>query len=201
LRNPGWQNRIAEHTAWFFATGLACGSAYALYTETLNFAPAIAGVTGNVTLVGTAFACVKETTRLVRQKDDFVNSLTGGAVVGSACATAWRGRPYSPAGALVFGLAAGGVHFLLDDDNTEWMSRMVGFKVLKKADGAVDWVTPDWFPVKRVSDEALESNEIEFQMRVAAVLDGRVDAREADRVREEYRRRREAERTRKGIAR
>lgn len=77
LRNPGWQERIAEHTFCSFAAGLASGAGYALYTESLDFAPAIAAVAGNVTVVGTAFACVKETTRLVRQKDDWVNSATG----------------------------------------------------------------------------------------------------------------------------
>ena len=54
----------------------------------LTFTPAIAAVAGNVTLVGASFACAKEATRLVRQKDDWVNSFTGGALVGSACATA-----------------------------------------------------------------------------------------------------------------
>ena len=159
-------------------------------------APAIAAVAG-VTLVGCSFACAREVTRLVRQKDDWVNSLTGGAVVGSACATAWRGRPYSPAGAAVFGAAAGGAHFLLDPANTEWLCTQVGFKSVPKADGGVDWVTPAWFPVKRVSDAELDANEIEFQMRVAAVLDGRVDAKEAERVRAEYARRRERDRARR----
>ena len=68
---------------------------------------------------------------------------------------------------------------------------------MRKRDGGVDWVTPAWFPVKRVSDEELEANEIEFQMRVAAVLDGRVDAKEAERVRAEYKRRREREKARR----
>ena len=197
LRNPGWRERVAEHTAWSFAAGLASGAGYALYTESIDFAPAIAAVAGNVTLVGCSFACAREVTRLVRQKDDWVNSLTGGAVVGSACATAWRGRPYSPAGAAVFGAAAGGAHFLLDPANTEWLCTQVGFKSVPKADGGVDWVTPAWFPVKRVSDAELDANEIEFQMRVAAVLDGRVDAKEAERVRAEYTRRRERDRARR----
>ena len=197
LRNPGWRERVAEHTAWSFAAGLASGAGYALYTESIDFAPAIAAVAGNVTLVGCSFACAREVTRLVRQKDDWVNSLTGGAVVGSACATAWRGRPYSPAGAAVFGAAAGGAHFLLDPANTEWLCARAGFKSVRKRDGGVDWVTPAWFPVKRVSDEELEANEIEFQMRVAAVLDGRVDAKEAERVRAEYKRRREREKARR----
>ena len=61
----------------------------------------------------------------------------------------------------------------------------------------MDWVTPAWFPVKRVSDAELDANEIEFQMRVAAVLDGRVDAKEAERVRAEYARRRERDRARR----
>jgi hypothetical protein len=197
LRNPGWRERVAEHTAWSFAAGLASGAGYALYTESIDFAPAIAAVAGNVTLVGGSFACAREATRLVRQKDDWVNSLTGGAVVGSACATVWRGRPYSPAGAAAFGAAAGGAHFLLDPANTEWLCERVGFKSVPKADGGVDWVTPAWFPVKRVSDTELDANEIEFQMRVAAVLDGRVDAKEAERVRAEYTRRREHDRARR----
>ena len=197
LRNPGWRERVAEHTAWSFAAGLASGAGYAMYTERLDFAPAIAAVAGNVTLVGASFACAKEATRLVRQKDDWVNSFTGGALVGSACATAWRGRPYSPAGAAAFGAAAGGAHFLLDPANTEWLCARAGFKSVRKRDGGVDWVTPAWFPVKRVSDEELEANEIEFQMRVAAVLDGRVDAKEAERVRAEYKRRREREKARR----
>jgi hypothetical protein len=61
----------------------------------------------------------------------------------------------------------------------------------------VDWVTPAWFPIRRVSDDELEGNEIEFQMRVAAVLDGRVDAKEAERVRLEYRSRRAREKARR----
>ena len=136
LRNPGWRERVAEHTAWSFAAGLASGAGYALYTESIDFAPAIAAVAGNVTLVGCSFACAREVTRLVRQKDDWVNSLTGGAVVGSACATAWRGRPYSPAGAAVFGAAAGGAHFLLDPANTEWLCTQVGFKSVPKRTAA-----------------------------------------------------------------
>ena len=74
LRNPGWRERVAEHTAWSFAAGLASGAGYALYTESIDFAPAIAAVAGNVTLVGCSFACAREVTRLVRQKDDWVNS-------------------------------------------------------------------------------------------------------------------------------
>ena len=46
-------------------------------------------------------------TRLVRQQDDWINSATGGALAGSALATAFRGRPYSPAGALLVGGLAG----------------------------------------------------------------------------------------------
>ena len=197
LRNPGWRERVAENTAWSFAAGLASGAGYALYTERLDFAPAIAAVAGNVTLVGASFACAKEATRLVRQKDDWVNSFTGGALVGSACATAWRGRPYSPAGAAAFGAFAGGAHFLLDPANTEWLSERAGFTSVRRADGGVDWIAPAWFPVRRVSDEELEANEIEFRMRVDAVLDGRVDAREAERVRAEYRERREREKARR----
>jgi hypothetical protein len=180
-----------------FAAGLASGAGYALYTERLDFAPAIAAVAGNVTLVGCSFACAKEATRLVRQKDDWVNSFTGGGIVGSACATAWRGRPYSPAGALAFGAVAGGTHFLFDPSNTEWLCEVAGFRSITKEDGEVDWVTPAWFPIRRVSDDELEGNEIEFQMRVAAVLDGRVDKKEAERVRLEYRSRRAREKARR----
>lgn len=197
LRNPGWRERVAEHTGMSFAAGLASGAGYALYTERLDFAPAIAAVAGNVTLVGCSFACAKEATRLVRQKDDWVNSFTGGGIVGSACATAWRGRPYSPAGALAFGAVAGGTHFLFDPSNTEWLCKVAGFRSITKPDGEVDWVTPQWFPIRRVSDDELEVNEIEFQMRVAAVLDGRVDAKEAERVRLEYRSRRAREKARR----
>lgn len=193
LRNPGWRDRITEHTAWSFAGGLVSGAAYALYTESLDFTPAIAAVTCNITVIGGAFACVKETTRLVRQKDDWVNSMTGGAVVGSACATVFKGRPYSPAGAFVFGGIAGGTHFLMAGENTEWLCTLVGFRTIKKGNGVVDWVTPNWFPIKRISDETLASNEIEFQMRVNAVLEGRVDSNEADLIRKEYRKRREVE--------
>ena len=114
-------------------------------------------------------------------------------MVGSACATVFRGRPYSPAGALLFGSLAGGTHFLLSPANTEFLCELAGFQSIKKRDGSIDWVTPPWFPIKRVSDDELQSNEIEFQMRVAAVLDGRVDAKEAEKIREEYRRRREVE--------
>ena len=121
-------------------------------------------------------------------------------MVGSACATVFRGRPYSPAGALAFGSIAGGTHFLLSPENTEWLCELAGFQSIKKRDGSIDWVTPNWLPIKRVSDETLQSNEIEFQMRVAAVLDGRVDAKEADKIRQEYRRRREVEDSRsKGV--
>ena len=191
----GWRERVAEHTAWSFAAGLASGAGYALYTESIDFAPAIAAVAGNVTLVGCSFACAREVTRLVRQKDDW-EFPDGAPSWGARAPRAWRGRPCSPAGAAVFGAAAGGAHFLLDPANTEWLCTQVGFKSVPKADGGVDWVTPAWFPVKRLGRE-LDANEIEFQMRVAAVLDGRVDAKEAERVRAEYARRRERDRARR----
>ena len=100
-------------------------------------------------------------------------------------------------GAAAFGAFAGGAHFLLDPANTEWLSERAGFTSVRRADGGVDWIAPAWFPVRRVSDEELEANEIEFRMRVDAVLDGRVDAREAERVRAEYRERREREKARR----
>ena len=107
LTNPGWRDRVLEGTAWSFAAGLVGGAGHALYHAELDFAPHIAAVAGNVTLVGATFLCCREMTRLVRQQDDWINSATGGALAGSALATAFRGRPYSPAGALLVGGLAG----------------------------------------------------------------------------------------------
>ena len=197
LTNPGWRDRVLEGTAWSFAAGLVGGAGHALYRAELDFAPHIAAVAGNVTLVGATFLCCREMTRLVRQQDDWINSATGGALAGSALATAFRGRPYSPAGALLVGGLAGGIHFAMDTDGSATMYRALGFKTVARADGTNDWVTPAWFPVRRITDDELESNEIEFQLRVDAVLEGRMTAEEADRVRAEYRRRRAAERNRR----
>ena len=82
-----------------FAGGLGVGAMRAAYAEELNFAPAIAAFAGNAALVGAGFHLSREMTRLVRQRDDWINSCVGGAVAGSAVATAFRGRAYSPAGA------------------------------------------------------------------------------------------------------
>ena len=77
-------------------------SVRAAYAEELNFAPAIAAFAGNAALVGAGFHLSREMTRLVRQRDDWINSCVGGAVAGSAVATAFRGRAYSPAGAAAY---------------------------------------------------------------------------------------------------
>ena len=128
LTNPGWRDRVLEGTAWSFAAGLVGGAGHALYRAELDFAPHIAAVAGNVTLVGATFLCCREMTRLVRQQDDWITSATGGALAGSALATAFRGRPYSPAGALLVGGLAGGIHFAMDTDGSatmyaRWVSR------------------------------------------------------------------------------
>ena len=199
LRNPGWDRRVFEGTLWSFAGGLGVGAMRAAYAEELNFAPAIAAFAGNAALVGAGFHLSREMTRLVRQRDDWINSCVGGAVAGSAVATAFRGRAYSPAGAAALAALATAGHLALDPDpsvTAGWM-RLCGFRTVPKADGELDWVTPAWFPIRRVSDDELEANEIEFQMRVRAVLEGRVSAEDAEKVREEYRRRRDAERRRK----
>ena len=55
-------------------------------------------------------------------------------------------------------------------------------KVIDKPDGTKDWVTPPWFPIRRVSDDELESNEIDFQLRVNAVLEGRMTPEDAEKA-------------------
>lgn len=82
----------------------------------------------------------------------------------------WRG-PYFK-GALLFATIAGGAHFFVEAD-AAGVYKAVGFKVIQKEDGSADWVTPPWFPIRRISDDDLESNEIEFQMRVNAVIEVR----------------------------
>ena len=103
LRNPGWETRIAEGTLWSFATGLAGGAAYCVYHESLDFSHNIAAIAGNVTIAGVAFLSAKELTRLVRQTDDWMNSATAGAMVGSQLAVMQRGPRYSAAGAALCG--------------------------------------------------------------------------------------------------
>lgn len=64
-----------------------------------------------------------------------------------------------------------------------------------------DWVTPRWFPIRRVSDDDLDSNEIEFQLRVNAVMEGKMSPEEAEAVRAEYRERRRFEKLKRdGVA-
>ena len=90
--------------------------------------------------------------------------------------------PYSPAGALAFGAVAGGTHFLFDPANTEWLCALAGFRSIKKPNGEVDWVTPAWFPVRRVSDDELA------KWKLAVVSFGRVEYLEdADIVRTRFR--------------
>ena len=205
LRNPGWETRIAEGTLLSFGAGLAGGAAYCVYHESLDFTHNIAAIAGNVTIAGVAFLSAKELTKLVRQEDDWINSATAGALVGSQLAVMQRGPRYSAAGAALCGGVAGGIHYLWDADKegseagSLW--RAMGFRaVVDPSTGEVtgDWVTPRWFPVRRLSDAELETNEINFQMRVQSVLDGRLSEEEAARVREEYRRRRRAEGARGG---
>ena len=88
---------------WSFATGLAGGAAYCVYHESLDFSHNIAAIAGNVTIAGVAFLSAKELTRLVRQTDDWVNSATAGALVGSQLAVMQRGPRYSAAGAALCG--------------------------------------------------------------------------------------------------
>lgn len=95
LRNPGWMGRIAEGTAYGFGAGLVGGAVMCWWKEELNVAPAIAGTAGNFTLVSAIFLGCKELTRLVRQQDDWINSAVGGALSGSMCAVAFKGRAYS----------------------------------------------------------------------------------------------------------
>ena len=59
------------------------------------------------------------------------------------------------------------------------------------------WVTPAWFPIRRVSDDELEANEIDFQLRVNAVIEGRMTSEEAEKVRAEYQERRRLEKLRR----
>lgn len=58
-------------------------------------------------------------------------------------------------------------------------------------------VTPAWFPIRRVSDDELEANEIDFQLRVNAVIEGRMTPQEAEKVRAEYQERRRLEKLRR----
>ena len=126
-------------------------------------------------------------TRLVRQEDDFINSVVGGALSGSIVARAYRGHAYSPSGALLFAVICGGTHLLYDANESGSLYRSIGWEMTP--DGK-DWITPKWFPIRRVTDEELETNEVEFQLRVKAVLDGRLTEEEAEKVRGEYRARR-----------
>ena len=193
LRNPGWHERILDGTLAGFGVGLLGGAAWAVYKEELNFAPAIAGVAGNVAFVTGTFLSCRELTRLMRQTDDWVNSAVGGAMSGSICAIAFKGRAYSASGAALFAAVAGGVHFLREADETGDVYRLMGFQVVPRPDGKVDWVTPAWFPIRRITDEELESNEINFQMRVQAVIDGKMTREEAEEIRAEYVKRRRFE--------
>ena len=197
LRNPGWQGRIAEGTTYGFGAGLLGGALYAAWMEEVNVAPAVAGVAGNVALVTATFLGCKELTQLMRQEDDWVNSAVGGALSGSICAVAFKGRAYSASGALLFATVAGGIHFLYEADSTGSLYQAVGFKVIDRPDGTKDWVTPAWFPIRRVSDDELEANEIDFQLRVNAVIEGRMTPEEAGKVRAEYRERRRIEKLRR----
>eukprot|EP00740_Mantoniella_antarctica_P019296 CAMPEP_0198680716 /NCGR_PEP_ID=MMETSP1468-20131203/5361_1 /TAXON_ID=1461545 /ORGANISM="Mantoniella sp, Strain CCMP1436" /LENGTH=203 /DNA_ID=CAMNT_0044421391 /DNA_START=196 /DNA_END=803 /DNA_ORIENTATION=- len=170
LRNPGWQRRIVEGTTGGFVAGLAGGALYAIYNEKLNVAPVIAGTAGNFTLVTATFLGCRELTRLMRQTDDWMNSAVGGALSGSMCGRALYGSAHSISGALLFGTVLGGVHFLSEEDASGDLYKLVGFQAIERADGTKDWVTPGWFPIRRISDRELEANEIEFKLRVAAVL-------------------------------
>ena len=105
----------------------------------MNVAPAVAGVAGNVALVTATFLACKELTRLMRQEDDWVNSAVGGALSGSICAVAFKGRAYSASGAMLFATLAGGVHFIREADATGRLYEVVGFKVIDKPDGTKDW--------------------------------------------------------------
>ena len=60
--------------------------------------------------------------------------------------------------------------------------RLPVLKVIDKPDGTKDWVTPQWFPIRRVSDDELESNEIDFQLRVNAVIEGRMTPEDAEKA-------------------
>ena len=197
LRNPGWETRIATGTLWSFATGLAGGAAYCVYHESLDFSHNIAAIAGNVTIAGVAFLSAKELTRLVRQTDDWVNSATAGALVGSQLAVMQRGPRYSAAGAALCGGVAGAIHYAWESDKgSDSLWRALGFRAVidpRTGQATDDWVTPRWFPVRRLTDAEAETNEINFQMRVQSVLDGRLSEEEAAGVREEYRRRRRAE--------
>ena len=197
LRNPGWETRIAEGTLWSFATGLAGGAAYCVYHESLDFSHNIAAIAGNVTIAGVAFLSAKELTRLVRQTDDWMNSATAGAMVGSQLAVMQRGPRYSAAGAALCGGVAGAIHYAWESDKgSDSLWRALGFRAVidpRTGQATDDWVTPRWFPVRRLTDAEAETNEINFQMRVQSVLDGRLSEEEAAGVREEYRRRRRAE--------
>ena len=181
---------------WSFATGLAGGAAYCVYHESLDFSHNIAAIAGNVTIAGVAFLSAKELTRLVRQTDDWVNSATAGAMVGSQLAVMQRGPRYSAAGAALCGGVAGAIHYAWESDKgSDSLWRALGFRaVVDPRTGLTtdDWVTPRWFPVRRLTDAEAETNEINFQMRVQSVLDGRLSEEEAAGVREEYRRRRRA---------
>ena len=175
---------------WSFATGLAGGAAYCVYHESLDFSHNIAAIAGNVTIAGVAFLSAKELTRLVRQTDDWMNSATAGAMVGSQLAVMQRGPRYSAAGAALCGGVAGAIHYAWESDKgSDSLWRALGFRAVidpRTGQATDDWVTPRWFPVRRLTDAEAETNEINFQMRVQSVLDGRLSEEEAAGVREEY---------------
>ena len=133
----------------------------------------------------------------MRQTDDWVNSATAGALVGSQLAVMQRGPRYSAAGAALCGGVAGAIHYAWESDKgSDSLWRALGFRAVidpRTGQATDDWVTPRWFPVRRLTDAEAETNEINFQMRVQSVLDGRLSEEEAAGVREEYRRRRRAE--------
>ena len=80
-------------------------------------------------MVSATFLGCKELTRLMRQEDDWVNSAVGGALSGSMCAVAFKGRAYSASGALLFASVAGGIHYLREADATGNLYKAFGFKV------------------------------------------------------------------------
>lgn len=126
---------MTEGISCGFGAGLVGGALYVAWKEELNVAPAMAGIAGNVTFVSAIFLACKELTRLMRQEDDWMNSAVGGALSGSICAVAFKGRAYSASGALAFASIAGGVHFLREADASGDLYEAMGFKVIKKKDG------------------------------------------------------------------